>query len=668
MIDDDALVRALLDAQIASAEQLAQAKMIQSQEPGLDLYRALLLNEIVVESPVIKLVAELLGVPSVDLDNYPFDPGITGMVSASMATRCQSLPLALRISREGEELQLAMVDPFDFEAMEEIAVHTGINIQPVLAGPLAMRRALTVAYPYASPKASGPSAKTGVGQEDSWALFFEDAGAEAPSLRSAQPVALTPSLGAEESAAIAQDMRDRPSSMEFDLLDLENDPKPPAQRTMYLDDEDVFELGPLLADEKPPAIKPPPIVPTPPKPPQDYAQIGSFFVNHDLRQSVAPEPANDADFFDAFFSEDALSAPPDAGDEDDDAPMKPIQDRFDSPPSRPSTPSGAFSFDEQSEQDEEELLLDQPAESPVSAHTSVASPKQLAALEPEPSPAQNADPVASAKNKLGQLRARLSGHPDEEAPSHTAVASPAMLGGLSPEKPAGEASKPVLQRLSLGKLGSSLPPRTDSTQVASQATLSAGLLKKAPAAPEPAAPALGKLQLKKVPAPRPAAVEEPPATRAFTPDAATREMTDADLFSFAPVNAVSPSPNEQLKPLALGPQSDEDEAMLEEQTRARQDSPNLSHTRPGPAPISGSSSTADRDAQHPASRETSANAVLTRAALMRMSRDTGALTAPKTPELPSDVSDRQLLLAALSILIEHGVLSLDELTERARKF
>jgi hypothetical protein len=45
-----------------------------------------------------------------------------------------------------------------------------------------------------------------------------------------------------------------------------------------------------------------------------------------------------------------------------------------------------------------------------------------------------------------------------------------------------------------------------------------------------------------------------------------------------------------------------------------------------------------------------------------MSRD-----SVKPLDVPADVSERQLLHAALSLLIEHGVLSLDDLVSRARK-
>jgi hypothetical protein len=344
-------------------------------------------------------------------------------------------------------------------------------------------------------------------------------------------------------------------------------------------------------------------------------------------------------------------------------------------------------------------LLEDPLDHPGN-RTSIASPNHLARAiveESEPlielaDPVELIAPVAHAPSKLEQLRARRA-EQDERAeqddePSNTAVASPSFLSGIisNPVRPTpapaptptpepSPVSDPAPRKLSLGKLGAALskPPTVAPT---TSAPASAGLLKKAalpepaPApvepTPEPAAEpaepvnALGKLQLKKVPA-RPAAIEEPyvpkapePATRAFIPEATTREMTDADLFSFSP----EPAP-----PRPLGAQTADEEAMLEESTRAKMDvqAPDLSHTRPSAAPISGRSSTDPSDRPSDI-RETSANIALTRAALLRMSRD-----SVKPLDVPADISERQLLHAALSLLIEHGVLSLDDLVSRARK-
>jgi hypothetical protein len=724
MIDDDLLIRALLDQQIADAEHIAQAKTLQSQDVALTLYDALIHHDILPEPPLVALVAGMLGLPHIDLDALELDPGITGMLSSSMAARAQVLPISLRHDSEGSSLQLAMLDPFDLDAMDEVAVHTGINIQPMLAGPRAMQRALIKAYPYVAAPIE-PAAP--LGQEDSWAMFFEG-NAELGNGPEQPPAPLSPQLGGEESAVISQDMRDRPTSMEFDLLDLEEDPQPPMLRTMYLEEEDVVELGPLAT----PPARPPAM---PPVPAQDYAEIGNFFVDHDMRKSGPAEPTsapaqNDADFFDSFFSEEALRAPAEpAAEEEEESPFiltdevgssgdrfhneldrgegidwsmlagsanqeaskREIEEAEEAPaPSRWTHDASRSSIQlNPSDDSEPMILLDTPAEEAEEpdSHTAVAGPSHFA--RPEPA-------AAVSKNKLAGLRARL-GQRDEDASSHTAIAGP--LPSSPPDEPAPEdapAEQP--RKLSLGKLGSSLS-RPGSTQVASPASLAAGLLKKAPApaapepepAPEPtsepAAPTLGKLQLKKIPV-KPLAIEEhyapraqptpEPATRAFNPDAATREMTDADLFSFVPTttDAPEPEPAAAIEPLRFGAQTPVEEAMLEEHTRARVVVPTpvvsgRSFTDTPDRPMERVAAATERkyqeDQAHDPLRETSANTALTRASLLRMSRQTSELDSPKTPVLPDDLTERQLLHAALSLLIEHGVLSLDDLIKRARK-
>jgi hypothetical protein len=57
------------------------------------------------------------------------------------------LPITIEVDRGIERLVLAMSDPMDMVAMDEIADHTGIDIRPLLAGPGILTRTLEKVYP-----------------------------------------------------------------------------------------------------------------------------------------------------------------------------------------------------------------------------------------------------------------------------------------------------------------------------------------------------------------------------------------------------------------------------------------------------------------------------------------------------------------------------------------
>jgi type IV pilus assembly protein PilB len=82
------------------------------------------------------------GVPSINLDYFDVDPGITKLIPMDTALKFQVLPL----SRVGSSLTLAMVDPTNVFAMDDIKFMTGFNIEPVVASETAIAEAIRKNY------------------------------------------------------------------------------------------------------------------------------------------------------------------------------------------------------------------------------------------------------------------------------------------------------------------------------------------------------------------------------------------------------------------------------------------------------------------------------------------------------------------------------------------
>ena len=83
------------------------------------------------------------GVPAADLDQWPaIEPGVIALVPAELANKHKVLPL----QRSGNVLTLAMSDPTDIFAMDDVRFHTGYNIDPVVSSEMGLIRAIERYY------------------------------------------------------------------------------------------------------------------------------------------------------------------------------------------------------------------------------------------------------------------------------------------------------------------------------------------------------------------------------------------------------------------------------------------------------------------------------------------------------------------------------------------
>src|SRR5258705_5342658 len=82
------------------------------------------------------------GVPSINLKYYEIDPNVIKLIPQDTASRYQVIPL----SRVGSVLTIAMTDPTNVFAMDDIKFMTGFNVEPVVASESAIGDAITRFY------------------------------------------------------------------------------------------------------------------------------------------------------------------------------------------------------------------------------------------------------------------------------------------------------------------------------------------------------------------------------------------------------------------------------------------------------------------------------------------------------------------------------------------
>src|SRR5687768_6216636 len=97
------------------------------------------------------LLSKQYGVPSINLAQFEIDPAVIKLIPAETAQKYQIIPL----SRAGATLTIAMTDPTNVFAMDDIKFMTGYNVEPVVASETAVGDAITQYYALAKSAASG---------------------------------------------------------------------------------------------------------------------------------------------------------------------------------------------------------------------------------------------------------------------------------------------------------------------------------------------------------------------------------------------------------------------------------------------------------------------------------------------------------------------------------
>src|SRR5687768_2182403 len=131
----------LLKEKRITVGQLQEALNHQRQNGG-KLGLNLIKLGFVKDSDITALLSKQYGVPSISLAEFEVDPSVVKLVSAETAQKYQIVPLA----RTGATLTIAMVDPTNVFAMDDIKFMTGYNVEPVVASESAILEAIETHY------------------------------------------------------------------------------------------------------------------------------------------------------------------------------------------------------------------------------------------------------------------------------------------------------------------------------------------------------------------------------------------------------------------------------------------------------------------------------------------------------------------------------------------
>jgi len=131
----------LLKAGYISQEQLNEALEHQKKNGGKIGYNLVKLG-FVREDDITNLLSEQYGVPSINLRHFDIDEGVIKLIPSEVAQKYLVIP----VNRTGATLTIAMVDPTNVFAMDDIKFMTGYNVEPVVASEIAIKEAIDQYY------------------------------------------------------------------------------------------------------------------------------------------------------------------------------------------------------------------------------------------------------------------------------------------------------------------------------------------------------------------------------------------------------------------------------------------------------------------------------------------------------------------------------------------
>jgi type IV pilus assembly protein PilB len=131
----------LVREKLISLQQLRQAQEEQRKN-GSNLGYALAKLGYISDGEITSFLSSQYRVPAVNLDEYEMEPELVKLVSREVCEKHKIVPL----SRSGAALVVAMADPTNLHAIDDIKFLTGFNVEPVVASETGIIAAIERAY------------------------------------------------------------------------------------------------------------------------------------------------------------------------------------------------------------------------------------------------------------------------------------------------------------------------------------------------------------------------------------------------------------------------------------------------------------------------------------------------------------------------------------------
>ncbi|HEV8367018.1 MAG TPA: type IV-A pilus assembly ATPase PilB [Pyrinomonadaceae bacterium] len=131
----------LVRENLISPQHLREALDYQREHGGRLGFNLVKLG-LVSDDMITAVLSRQYGIPSVNLDLFQIDQSVLRLIPQEVAQKHSVLPL----SRVGATLTLAMVDPTNVFAMDDVKFMTGLNVEPVVVAEASIQQAIAKYY------------------------------------------------------------------------------------------------------------------------------------------------------------------------------------------------------------------------------------------------------------------------------------------------------------------------------------------------------------------------------------------------------------------------------------------------------------------------------------------------------------------------------------------
>src|SRR5271154_1435640 len=136
----------LVRENLISVQQLRKAQEEQ-QKSGARIGSALIKTGAIEEHKLTDFLSKQYGVPAINLKDFDIEPDIIKLVKKDVAQKHVVIP----VNRAGPSLIVAMADPSNIFAVDDLKFTTGYNIEPVVASEVSIREAIERYYAQKGP-------------------------------------------------------------------------------------------------------------------------------------------------------------------------------------------------------------------------------------------------------------------------------------------------------------------------------------------------------------------------------------------------------------------------------------------------------------------------------------------------------------------------------------
>src|SRR3989304_4238855 len=131
----------LIKAGLLNPQKLQEALEYQKSNGG-KLGLNLVKLGFVKEEDITRVLSQQYGVPAINLSKIEIDDSVVKLIPSEVAQKYLIMP----VSRTGATLTIAMVDPTNVFAMDDIKFMTGYNVEPVVASEVAIKEGIDRYY------------------------------------------------------------------------------------------------------------------------------------------------------------------------------------------------------------------------------------------------------------------------------------------------------------------------------------------------------------------------------------------------------------------------------------------------------------------------------------------------------------------------------------------